>query len=611
MKIKLKTLFLLGYLLLGIIAVMLAGTGIYFIEKLSNTPDKILKDNYGSILAAQNMIDELDNMDNAVITFVAGRKEKALADSLFKAAKSRFFENLSKCEGNITEPGEEELLVILKRKSLEYTASYESNRPILDAIDRYDELIAPKYEALKKDCYMLLNLNHKGMLTRRDATVKISESAEIYMLVISAISLLILVIAVLKVPALVVGPLEQFAAKVEAISAKNYSARMEVNSSNELGKLAVSFNRMAEKLEEYERTNIELLIAEKKRAEAIVKSMIDGIIVLDENMNVILVNNTGAELTGMSEKDILGRNIKNISETNGLVRNLAGELVNPPPEKSKLNYLRIVFREKEEFFLKEIVKVNDDSLPGKMLGYIIILKNVTGFKELDELKSGFVATVSHELRTPLSAMNMSLRLLQDERIGEMNDEQMRLTGAMKEEVKRLLKLVNELLDLSRIESGGDMLSFREVRAEELVDAAITPMLMQLEQKNIELLTSIEEDIPVVKADANKIAWVLINLLNNAVRYSPENAKIQLGVKRDSDRIIFSVKDHGSGIEPQYLSRIFEKFVQVKSKNIESINRGVGLGLAISKEFVNAHGGEIWVKSEVGKGSEFSFSLPVN
>lgn len=610
MKIKLKTLFLLGYLLLGIIAVMLGAAGVYFIEKLSNTPDKILNDNYGSILAAQNMIDELDNMDNAVITFVAGRKEKVLADSLFRAAKSRYFENLSKCERNITEPGEEELLVLLKKRSLEYTASFENNLAGLNTIDHYDELIAPEYAALKKDCYMLLNLNHKGMLSRRDETVKISESAEIYMLVISAISLIILVIAVIKVPALVAGPLEQFAAKVEAISDKKYSARMEVNSTNELGKLALSFNRMAEKLEEYERTNIELLIAEKKRAEAIVKSMIDGIIVLDENMNVILVNNTGAELTGMSEKDILGRDARSISESNGLIRNLTGELMNPEPGKNRLNYLRIVFREKEEFFLKEIVKVNDDSLPGKMLGYIIILKNVTGFKELDELKSGFVATVSHELRTPLSAMNMSLRLLQDERIGEMNDEQLRLTSAMKEEVKRLLKLVNELLDLSRIESGGDMLSFRQVRTEELVDAAITPMLMQLEQKNIELETIVEENIPAVKADANKIAWVLINLLNNAVRYSPENSKILLSVKKDTGRIIFTVKDYGSGIEPQYLSRIFEKFVQVKSKNVESLNRGVGLGLAISKEFVNAHGGEIWVKSEVGKGSEFSFSLPV-
>jgi signal transduction histidine kinase len=292
------------------------------------------------------------------------------------------------------------------------------------------------------------------------------------------------------------------------------------------------------------------------------------------------------------------------------VKNLSAEFEDKNKTSEKLNYIRIAFREREEFFLKEILNVTDDSDQKKILGYIIILKNVTGFKELDELKSGFVATVSHELRTPLSAMNMSLRLLQDDRIGKLNEEQSRITGAMKEEVKRLLKLVNELLDLSRIESGSDLLKYSSVKADELIDAAITPMLLQFEQKNITIETDVEPGLPSVKADANKIAWVLINLLNNAVRYSRPNSKILLSAVLKNESVIFSVKDFGSGIEPQYLKRIFEKFAQVKQKNIENLNKGVGLGLAISKEFVNAHGGEIWVKSEIGKGSEFSFSLPV-
>ncbi|MEO8514593.1 MAG: ATP-binding protein [Ignavibacteria bacterium] len=353
-----------------------------------------------------------------------------------------------------------------------------------------------------------------------------------------------------------------------------------------------------------------MLIAEKKRAEAIVKSMIDGIIVLNEKHEVILVNSIGTELLGISEADLIGKNMNDISHYNSLVKNLTEDFTKHGGDKGNLKYIRIVFREREEYFLKEILNVTGEPGSQKTLGYIIILKNVTGFKELDELKSGFVATVSHELRTPLSAMNMSLRLLQDERIGQMNDEQKRITTAMKDEVKRLLKLVNELLDLSKIESGSEILKYREVRADELVDAAITPMLLQFEQKNIELVTDVGTDLPMIRADANKIAWVMINLLNNAVRYSIDGGKIILSVKKDEKKVIFSVKDFGAGIEPQYLSRIFEKFVQVKSKNIESLNKGVGLGLAISKEFVNAHGGDIWVKSEIGKGSEFSFSIPI-
>ncbi len=610
MKIKLKTLFLLGYLLLGAVVLLLGATGIYFIEKLSLTPDKILKDNYGSIIAAQNMIDELDNMDNAVIIYVSGNPERMMADSLFNAAKISYYSNLSLCENNITEPGEIELTADIRKKSVHYTDSFEKNRRYLENIIAYDSIIAPQYKVLKSSCYELLNLNHKGMLLRRDETVKISDNAEIYMLIISGISLIIVLIAIVKVPSLVINPLYEFTQKVEAISEKKYSERVEINSGNELGKLAVSFNNMAAKLEEYEKSNIEMLIAEKRRAEAIVKSMIDGIIVLNEKYEVILVNNIGTELLGISEKALIGKNMPELSHSNSLVKNITEDFSKHDKEKNKLKYIRIVFRDREEYFLKEILNVTDENSPQKTLGYIIILKNVTGFKELDELKSGFVATVSHELRTPLSAMNMSLRLLQDERIGSMNDEQKRLTSAMKDEVKRLLKLVNELLDLSKIESGSEILKYREVKADELVDAAITPMLLQFEQKNIELVTEIEPGLPGLKVDANKIAWVMINLLNNAVRYSNDGGRIDLKVRKDGEKVIFTVKDYGAGIEPQYISRIFEKFVQVRSKNIESLNKGVGLGLAISKEFVNAHGGDIWVKSEIGKGSEFSFSIPV-
>lgn len=609
MKIKLKTLFLLSYMLMGIIAIVLSATAIYFIERLSDTPDKILKDNYGSILGAQNMINELDNMDNAVIIYVAGKKEKSFADSLYSIAKKRYFENYELCRGNITEPGEKELVDTIRSLSETYIRAFD-DRSAVKNINDYDSLISPRYSSLKGKSYELLNLNHKGMLLRRDSAVKISESAEIYMLVISILSIIIVIIAMVRVPSLVVNPVLEFTAKVRAIADKKYSERIEVNSKNELGELAVSFNAMASRLEEYEQTSIDRLIAEKKRAEAIVRNMVDGILVLDENDNVILINNTCVELIGNSPEAITGRNVHDLAGHSNLLKNLVEDLAgNDPKQNTKLNYLRIVFREKEEFFMKEIVPVTDETDPKKKLGHIIILKNVTGFKQLDELKSGFVATVSHELRTPLSAMNMSLRLLQDERIGSMNEEQLRITGTMKEEVKRLLKLVNELLDLSRIESGSDILKYQSAKADELIDAAITPMLLQLEQKDITLETDIEKGLPELKIDANKIAWVLINLLNNAVRYSKEGGKILLAVKKAGSKVQFSVRDFGKGIEPQYLSRIFDKFVQVNSKNIESLNKGVGLGLAISKEFVNAHGGDIWVKSELDKGSEFFFTIP--
>ena len=241
---------------------------------------------------------------------------------------------------------------------------------------------------------------------------------------------------------------------------------------------------------------------------------------------------------------------------------------------------------------------------------IIVLKNVTGFKELDEIKSGFVATVSHELKTPLAAINMSLRLLNDSRIGELNAEQKKLTEEMKNEIRRLLKMVNELLNLSKIESGGEAFNYQIISVDELIDASVTPMLMQFEQNKVDFRLNIEKNLPKLKIDVNKIAWVIINLLNNAVRYTKTEGEITLSVSRENEFIKFSLKDNGIGIKPEHIGRIFQKFVQLNKSNMENQYKGVGLGLAIAKEFIEAHKGTIKVISEYNKGSEFIFYLPV-
>ncbi|HMQ69966.1 MAG TPA: ATP-binding protein [Ignavibacteria bacterium] len=611
MNIKIKTQILLGYLMMAIMVIILGATGIYFIHKLSETPDKILNDNYKSILAIQNMIDEIDNMDNAIIIYISDKKEKPIIVNIFEESGRRYFENLEIAESNITEEGEAELFVELRKASEEYERAFKNNMNSLQNINEYDSLISQKYNNVKTKCYEILNLNHMGMQNRRDKAKELSQNAVFYMIITALVSLLIVLVVALKIPSRVINPLKEFTEKVKAIADKRYSERIIISSGNELGLLGKSFNEMAEKLEEFEKSSIRILIAEKKRAEAIVKSMFDGIIVLDEKEEIVLVNYVGAELLGITEENLLGRNILEISKYNNLINELtSGFSDSEKSGKDKLNYLRIVYKNKEEFFLKYFVNVKDNENDSN-LGHIIILKNVTGFKELDELKSGFITTVSHELRTPLSAINMSLRLLEDERLGKLNEEQKKVSVTMKEEVKRLLRMVNELLNLSKIESRSEALRLNYVKPEDLADAAVTPLLMQFNQNNIDLDIEIEPDLPEIRVDANKISWVLINLLNNAIRYSNQNGKIILSIKRKDNSILFSVKDFGAGIDPKFIGSIFDKFVQVGSKNIENSKKGVGLGLAISKEFVNAHRGELKVKSEQGAGSEFYFTVPIS
>jgi len=607
---KLKTLILWGYILMGAVILVLSLFSIYFIESLNKASQTILKDNYLSIESANKMIDNLDIIDNSqVILSSDSYRDKTVFQNEYKESKSIFEKSLSISEGNITETGEREVLQNLRKEYQSYISKIES-ADSSGSGNRYTMELLPSYKKVKQLCYELLSLNEKAMLRKNDEVKNISRDTEIYMLILTAVSLLLVLAIILKAPGTIIQPIYELTKKVGAISEKKYSERIEVKSENEVGMLALSFNKMAEKLSEYEKSNVEKLIAEKKRAEAIVDNMRDAIIVLDENNDLILMNNVGSELLGLSGKEVIGKSASSLADSNNLFKNIF-------EEKDKLqdvfsgenkNYLRIINKDKEEFYLRDYTDVLDAN--GNRIGVIIVLKNVTGFKELDEIKSGFVATVSHELKTPLAAINMSLRLLNDSRIGELNAEQKKLTEEMKNEIRRLLKMVNELLNLSKIESGGEAYNYQFISVDELIDASVTPMLMQFEQNKVEFNFKIEKNLPKLKIDVNKIAWVIINLLNNAVRYTKTEGKITLSVSRENEFIKFSLKDNGIGIKPEHIGRIFQKFVQLNKSNMENQYKGVGLGLAIAKEFIEAHKGTIKVISEYNKGSEFIFYLPV-
>ncbi len=606
---KLKTLILWGYILMAVIIVSLSAFSIYFIERLNRTSEKILEDNYVSIEFANRLIDNLDIIDNSqAIIFSKIQTDKSLSQKEYTVAKNEFQNYLKSCENNISESGEKELLKKLRVEFEIYILNAEKTDTSISEFKYYDELI-PQYRKVKSLCYELLRINEKAMLAKNEDSKLVSKSTELYMLIVAGVSILFVIIIILKAHGIITQPILELTEKVKAISEKKYSERINIKSKNEIGILANSFNKMAEKLSEFEKSSIERLISEKKRAEAIVENMRDAIIVTDENNEVILINNVGSELLGIQQAKIIGKNINELSHTNNLLNNIwEGKKESKDSAADKDNYLRIIFKDKEEFFLKDYTDVLDAN--SKIIGGIVVLKNVTGFKELDEIKNGFIATVSHELKTPLAAINMSLRLMLDSRIGNLNGEQKKLTDSMKEEVKRLLKMVNELLNLSKIESGGEIYKYQDISVDELIDAAVTPMIMMFEQKNIMLDLNVQEGLPKLKLDVNKIAWVIINLLNNAVRYTNTGGKIKIYVNTQGRFVKFSIKDSGEGIKPEYIDKIFQKFVQVNSFNLESQYKGIGLGLAIAKEFIEAHKGKIWVSSEYGKGSEFVFTLPV-
>lgn len=227
-----------------------------------------------------------------------------------------------------------------------------------------------------------------------------------------------------------------------------------------------------------------------------------------------------------------------------------------------------------------------------------------GYEERDTAKTNLLATVSHELKTPLSAINLSIKLLEDRRLGNLSEDQLKITGTIKKETSRISKMVNEMLDYSQTESGNIKLNITVTNADEILDFAITSLMILISDKKIELETHIDAHIPKIRADVEKTVWVLVNLINNAVRYTPEYGTLKIACTAEGDYVKFSVTDQGPGIEQENLIKIFDKFVQI-GKN----PKGRGLGLAIAKEFVTSQSGEIWVESEQGSGSTFYFKLP--
>jgi NtrC-family two-component system sensor histidine kinase KinB len=225
---------------------------------------------------------------------------------------------------------------------------------------------------------------------------------------------------------------------------------------------------------------------------------------------------------------------------------------------------------------------------------------------VEQLKSDFVMAASHELRTPLTSLEMSIDLLLEHVAEELAASDRELLQAAHEEVHRMKALVNDLLDLSKIEAGRIELEFASVPAHALLDHIQAVFKGQLDQKQVELTVTLPEDLPNIRVDVNKITWVLTNLLSNALRYVSERGHIHIMAKKVGEQVHLSVRDDGPGIPPAYQTKIFQKFVQVKGQEAG----GTGLGLAICKEIVRAHGGTIWVESILGQGSTFTFTVPV-
>lgn len=561
MAIKLKTKVALGGIFLFALLILVGAVSFYYLNRITEEAGDIIKDNYETLNYSRDMLNEMD----------------ALSSKDSSKALINFEQHLQLQEKNITEPGEKELTESLRKnfEGIKQKTSADSLRSLI-----------------RKDISSIMQVNLAAIDKKNQAAQASAQSAKTVITFCLTICLLIGFTFLFNFPALVASPVASLTEGIKAIADKNYSQRIHLNRKDEFGELANAFNTMAERLDEYEHSNLSKILFEKQRAETVINSLKDASIGIDNKGIVLFANQQALQLLHLANADIIGLPQEDVKKRNDLFRFLINEQNNIP--------FKIVVEGKENYFTKEIIELSHEN---QKAGHVIVLKNITPFKELDVAKTNFIATVSHELKTPLASSDFSLKLLEDERVGTLTPEQKELVQNLKDDNKRLLRILSELLDMSQVESGKIQLNLHAVQPVALVNKAIESVQNVAKEKNISIKTSLPENLPAIKADADKTTWVLNNFLTNAIRYSATNTDILLTIEQKENRILFSVQDFGKGIDPQYKDKIFDRYFRVPGSK-----EGTGLGLAICKEFIEAQGGRVMVDSDFGKGSRFSFEL---
>jgi signal transduction histidine kinase/HAMP domain-containing protein len=558
---KLKTKLSLGLTFLFIVILVFGILGIFYINRLSNDSSAVLKNNHESLVYCNNML-------------------KALEDIPAKPGALKIFEaNLKSQEANITEPGEKEATAELRKNFTELTN---------------DPADPSNYPQLRQSLQAINDFNQIAILNKNKIAQDNADTAKFWLTIIFTILIIVTLTFSYNFPGIIAGPVTKLADGIKAIASKDYQKRIYLERKDEFGDLADAFNTMAEKLDEYEHSNLAQLRFEKSRIETIINQMNDGIVGLDAKSNILFLNAVSEKLLGVKETVIIRKYAPDVALGNDLMRSLL--------QGDGKAELKIFADGQESYFNKDIINVTANN---EVIGKVIVLRNITPFYELNEAKTNFIATVSHELKTPIASIKMSAKLLTDNRVGELKPDQQELVKSISDDADRLLKITSELLNMSQVETGNIQLKFEPVLAKDIADQALQAVQFQAQQKKIAMHMHIADHLQQLNADSEKTTWVLINYLTNAIKYSAELSSIDISVTQTDKRIMFTVKDNGRGIDEKYLPKIFDRYFKVPDTQERS---GTGLGLAISRQFIEAQGGAVWVESKPGEGSLFGFWL---
>lgn len=581
--------------------VLLIAMGVYAVSlftKLGNSVDVILRENFRSVIAGQQMKETAERMDSALFFSLVGEEERAR--KMYDQNLPEFRENLSAELHNITVPGEQSLADKLQKLHERYTKRAEAfwQTPAVEERRKmyFDEML-PAFTEVKDTAQEIIRINQGNMVEADREARHLSAQSTRYMIFAILGGVAVAIYFAARLQRSILAPIHTLTAVSKELGEGQLDQVVPVMSQDELGQLADAFNKMATKLRAYRQVMGDQILQARQMTEITFSAFPDPIVVLGADGQVSFTNpaaNTFLFKLGL--KDGLPASVQEEVD-----RVLKGA-----PDYLPTSFERvIVFRvdEQEVFVLPRVIGMRDES--GSIFGAAVVLQDVTRLRLLDEVKTNLVSTVSHELKTPLTSVRMGLHLLLEERIGSLNPKQTELLLAAREDSERLLRMINDLLDLAKLESGRTALPGRAMEPKDLVAAANEDLQTLVESRGSHLVTKVAPGLPKVTVDPRQIAHVFSNFVSNAVKHTKAGEEIVLRARHLDGHVRFSVIDRGPGIPPQFQGQIFDRFFRIPGSD----NTGAGLGLAIAKEIVLAQGGAIGVQSTPGQGSEFYFDLP--
>jgi NtrC-family two-component system sensor histidine kinase KinB len=560
------------------------------VHRLGSAIRETLYRNYTSIEASQHMHAALYNVQLAQAN---GTLAAALAPN-----RDLFTHWINVELNDITEVGEAELAADIQRRG---------NRIFDKLANGVHPPASQEYDELHQRIDELIAMNKAAMFRADSRSTRMSDRLAYEFAAGLLLLLLFGTILAWTLASNLSRPLAELSDHLRSFSLRGPSLRLGEQPLAELQTVASEFNRMAERLEQFERLNVDRLIYEKGKTEAIIESLEDGIVLIDPDGIVTHMNEIAGIIIGIEREEALGSSFDDLSSNSPhyvRIRSALAHAAAQPGDSQRLEVELHVRGRDHTYILKPVPLRQTD---GGSFGTILILQDITYLRDKDRARTNLVATLSHELNTPLTSLGFCIELLL--RKPDLNPEQHELLTSIQEDAARMRRLASDLLELARGQGPAITVQSMPVDLAELVQAVIKGFALQAEQKQVRLEAEIERPAPQIRGDPLKLSWVVSNLIANALRYTPSGGTISVSLNGTGPGARLRVSDNGPGIPPQVREHLFERFAQWRVNGSEP--GSAGLGLSIAKEIVDAHGGRIFVDSELGRGTSFIVELPAS